>query len=91
MIRPACYACKDFSNIYSDISFGGLGSKNNLTTTLIRTPLGKKVYDGALREGYIIEPHEVNTSVKKSEMLAKIISFGKRKYKRYKETIERIQ
>jgi coenzyme F420-reducing hydrogenase beta subunit len=68
-----------------------LGSKNNLSTTLIRTPLGKKVYDGALREGYVIKPPEVNTSVKKSEMLVKIINFGKRKYEGYKETIERIQ
>lgn len=91
IIRSACYACKDFSNIYSDISFGGLGSQNQFTTTLIRTPVGKKVYDGALREGYIKEPLDLNASVQKSEMLAKVISFGKRKYERYKDTIKKIQ
>lgn len=91
IIRSACYACKDFSNIYSDISFGGLGSQNKFTTTLIRTSLGKKIYDGALREGYIKEPNDLNTSVQKSEMLAKVISFGKRKYERYKNTMKEIQ
>jgi len=91
IIRSACYACKDFSNIYSDISFGGLGSQNQFTTTLIRTSLGKKIYNGALEEDYIKEPNDLNTSVQKSEMLAKVISFGKRKYERYKNTMEKIQ
>jgi len=81
--RPACFACRDFSNVYADISFGGLGSKEGYTTAVIRTKIGKKLYDNALREGYIQEPSELNTSVKKSEMLAKVISFGKRKYNRY--------
>jgi len=91
IIRSACFACKDFSNIYSDISFGGLGSQNHYTTSLVRTPIGRKIYDNALREGYIKEPNELNSSIQKSEMLAKVISFGKRKYKRYKETMESIQ
>lgn len=83
--RPACFACRDFSNVYSDISFGGLGSKDGYTTSIIRTELGKKVYNNALKEGYIKESAEFNTSVKKSEMLAKVISFGKRKFERYKK------
>ena len=66
--RPACFACRDFSNVYADISFGGLGSKEGYTTAVIRTKIGKKLYDNALREGYIQEPSELNTSVKKSEI-----------------------
>ncbi len=86
--RHACFACRDFSNVYADISFGGLGSKDGFTTTVIRTELGEQVYNRALKEGYIQEPFDLNTSVKKSEMLAKIISFGKRKFERYKKSLE---
>ncbi|MFW9781102.1 MAG: Coenzyme F420 hydrogenase/dehydrogenase, beta subunit C-terminal domain [Candidatus Heimdallarchaeota archaeon] len=81
--RAACFACRDFSNVYADISFGGLGSKDGYTTAVIRTKIGEKLYNNALKEGYIKETPEFNTSVKKSEMLAKVISFGKRKYDRY--------
>jgi coenzyme F420 hydrogenase subunit beta len=86
--RPACFGCRDFSNVYADISFGGLGSPSGYTTAIIRTNTGDKIYSNALREGYIKEPLEFNTSIKKSEMFAKIISFGKRKFERYKKTIQ---
>ncbi|MFW9782625.1 MAG: Coenzyme F420 hydrogenase/dehydrogenase, beta subunit C-terminal domain, partial [Candidatus Heimdallarchaeota archaeon] len=82
--RPACYACRDFSNVYADISFGGLGSQEGYTTAIVRTKIGEDVYNKALKEGYLEEPLEANTSVKKSEILAKVISFGKRKFQRYK-------
>ncbi len=86
--RPACFACRDFSNVYADISFGGLGSNDGYTTAIIRTKTGEEIYNNALREGYIQEPPDLNTSVKKSEMLAKVISFGKRKFQRYKEALK---
>jgi coenzyme F420 hydrogenase subunit beta len=83
--RPACFACRDFSNVYADISFGGLGSQDGYTTSIIRTKVGEKIYNEALKEGYLQEPSKFNTSLKKSEMLAKVISFGKRKFERYKK------
>ncbi|MFX1259486.1 MAG: Coenzyme F420 hydrogenase/dehydrogenase, beta subunit C-terminal domain [Promethearchaeota archaeon] len=86
--RPACYACRDFSNVFADISFGGLGSPDGYTTALIRTNLGRDIYNNALKEGYIQEPANLNTSVKKSEMLAKVISFGRRKFKRYTNSLQ---
>jgi coenzyme F420 hydrogenase subunit beta len=89
--RPACLACRDFSNVYADISFGGLGSQHGLTTSIIRTEIGKEIYNNALNENYISEPSELNTSIKKSEMLAKVISFGKRKFDRYKKTMEKLK
>jgi coenzyme F420 hydrogenase subunit beta len=89
--RPACFACRDFSNVYADISFGGLGSKDGYTTAIIRTKIGEKIYNNALKEGYLKEPAQINNSVKKSEMLAKVISFGKRKYDRYKKALEKRQ
>ncbi|MHA1148087.1 MAG: Coenzyme F420 hydrogenase/dehydrogenase, beta subunit C-terminal domain [Promethearchaeota archaeon] len=84
VVRKACLGCSDFSNIYADISFGGLGSREEFTTSIIRTKEGEKAYNDALREGYLIEPPSQNSSLKKSEMLAKIISFSKRKMERAK-------
>lgn len=55
-MRPACSACDDFSNYFSDISFGGLGSEDKFTTTLIRTKIGSEIYKKALNAGYILEP-----------------------------------
>ncbi|NVM52877.1 MAG: Coenzyme F420 hydrogenase/dehydrogenase, beta subunit C-terminal domain [Candidatus Helarchaeota archaeon] len=86
-MRPACTACDDFSNIYADISFGGLGSKDNFTTSLVRNSLGAEIYHKALVNGYIVEFPEDNTPVMKSKMIAKIISFAKWKLKRAEKTL----
>nr|MDO8116215.1 Coenzyme F420 hydrogenase/dehydrogenase, beta subunit C-terminal domain [Candidatus Sigynarchaeota archaeon] len=80
--RSACKICKDFSNYYADISFGGLGSKDGFTTTIVRTKLGSELYDGALKDGYISEVGNLNTPIKKSEMLAKVIGFSEMKKQR---------
>jgi len=86
--RSACFACRDFSNVYADISFGGIGSPDGYTTSLIRTEKGEEIYNNALKKGYIQEPFNLNGSIKKSEMLAKVISFGKRKFNMYKNTLK---
>ncbi len=82
IMRHACRRCENFSNFYADISFGGLGSKEGFTTTLIRTKTGEEIYDLAKNKGYIKEPFELNSSIEKSKMLAQIISFSKEKLKR---------
>jgi coenzyme F420 hydrogenase subunit beta len=53
--RPACLACTDFTNVYADISFGGLGSPEGWTTVMIRTEAGERVYQEALYHRYIEE------------------------------------
>jgi len=82
IMRHACRVCENFSNYFSDISFGGLGSQNGYTTVMVRTKTGEKMYNLAQNKGYIIEPNELNGSVEKSKMLAQIISFSERKSKR---------
>ncbi|NHI93075.1 MAG: coenzyme F420 hydrogenase [Candidatus Lokiarchaeota archaeon] len=89
-MRPACSACGDFSNVFSDIAFGGLGSPDGYTTTMIRTNTGQKIYDGALKNGFILENEKINTSVRQSEKLAKIIAFAKMKNKRSINTLSEI-
>ena len=46
--RPACDFCEDFSAEYADISFGGLGSEHGWTTAIIRSPIGRQVFEDAL-------------------------------------------
>ncbi len=52
-MRPACNACSDFSNVYADVSFGGLGSPDNYTTVITRTKKGRQLITEALRNGKI--------------------------------------
>ncbi|MFX1388933.1 MAG: Coenzyme F420 hydrogenase/dehydrogenase, beta subunit C-terminal domain [Promethearchaeota archaeon] len=86
--RPACYACDDFSNIYADISFGGLGSQEKLTTVIIRTKVGEKIYSNALNKGYIKEPLELNRPNNKMEMLAKVKNWAIKKKERAENTLK---
>jgi coenzyme F420 hydrogenase subunit beta len=52
-MRPACNACDDFTNVYADISFGGLGSKNKFTTIIPRTEKGRTIILKAIKAGII--------------------------------------
>jgi len=52
-MRVACNACNDFTNIYADISFGGLGSPDKYTTVIIRTEKGKKLFQEVMDAGLI--------------------------------------
>ena len=88
--RPACFACSDFACDYADISCGGLGSPDGYTTTVVRTSVGEKIYNGARQEGYIQEwspSDEEKGRLHKTEMMAKIVSFALRKKERAKRTL----
>ena len=52
-MRPACNACSDFTNVYADVSFGGLGSPDNFTTVITRTKKGRQLIAEALKNGNI--------------------------------------
>ena len=83
--RPACFACPDFANDYADISAGGLGSPDGYTTTVIRTLQGERIYNGAKQEKYIEElvfRNKEELRIHKTKMMAKIVSFVKRKKER---------
>ena len=80
-IRSACNACNDFTNIYADISFGGLSSPEKYTTTIPRTKLGINIVKSALNEGYIKVLSDLEG--KRDKMLEKLIQFSKYKEDRY--------
>ncbi|MEJ2293297.1 MAG: Coenzyme F420 hydrogenase/dehydrogenase, beta subunit C-terminal domain [Candidatus Lokiarchaeota archaeon] len=78
--RSACRACSDFTNIYSDISFGGLGSPEKYTTVIPRTEKGKEILKKAL-EANVIKSLALSDD-KKQEMLNIISKFSKSKWTR---------
>ena len=83
--RPVCLACTEFANDYADIVVGGLGSAEGYATTLIRTEKGCRVYDGALRQGYIEErklADPVELRLERTRMMAMVVAFAQRKRER---------
>lgn len=91
--RPACLVCPDFANDFADISCGGLGSPDGYTTVIVRTGLGETIYNGA-RQAHVIEElrgrSKDETTIHRSEAMAKIVSFTRRKKERAKEGLERV-
>lgn len=77
--RESCLHCNlSFSNIYSDISVGGLASPDGYTTVMLRTEQGEKLFREAVEEGYM----EVNQEWDKEEAIKKIKEYTKRKQER---------
>jgi coenzyme F420 hydrogenase subunit beta len=70
-MRSACNACEDFTNIYADISFGGLGSPEKYTTILARTEKGRSIILKAIK-AEIVKCNHLNFSAK--EQITELIS-----------------
>ena len=88
-IRPACRSCNDFTNIYSDISFGGIGSPDKYTTVIPRTEKGKQLLHKIL-DNNIIKSLKLDTNAKNS-MKEQIIQFSESKVKRKVEFMNNLQ
>jgi len=87
-MRPACRACDDFTNIYADISFGGLGSQNKYTTVITRTEKGAEIFLKAKNAGII---RELDIGEEKKNKIKELISqFSHSKIKRKEEFIKNI-
>ena len=88
--RPACMACPDFANDFADISVGGLGSPDGYTTTVIRTSIGQKFYNSAKQDGALKEllfDSKEKTVLHRTELMAKITAFTRRKKVRAQATL----
>jgi len=79
-MRSACNACGDFTNIYADISFGGLGSPDKYTTVITRTEKGIDIFSRVLDAG-IIKNLDLDDT-KKKKMIDLISQYSQSKLKR---------
>ncbi len=70
-----CIYCIDYTAEFADISYGFLGLEKETAALLIRTELGKKLYDLAIKDKKINE-------ISKEPNLAKIIAQASKKKKR---------
>jgi coenzyme F420 hydrogenase subunit beta len=53
----SCNVCTDLTNESADISVGSVGSGPGQNTVLVRTPLGRDIFEDAVAKGYIsIQP-----------------------------------
>ncbi len=91
--RPACMACSDFANDFADISAGGLGSPDGYTTTVIRTGIGQKLYNGAKQARMLKElvfRSKEKAALHRTELMAKVTAFARRKKNRAQATLAEI-
>jgi coenzyme F420 hydrogenase subunit beta len=51
--REGCKSCPDFAAEHADISTGGIGAFNDWTLTLVRTDVGRKVFEGMVADGVV--------------------------------------
>jgi coenzyme F420 hydrogenase subunit beta len=51
--RAGCERCTDFAAEDADVSFGGIGATDGWTLTIVRTPLGRRILAGAVRDGVV--------------------------------------
>jgi len=87
-MRSACNACSDFTNIYADISFGGLGSPDKYTTVITRTEKGQKVLN-EVRNEKVIKCLDLDGE-KRKKMLEKITQFSQSKINRRENFMKNI-
>jgi len=82
-MRPACNACNNFTNIYSDISFGGLGAPFKYTTVVVRTKKGKDIISEAFSAGVI---KKMDIDDQRKERLIEVLSqYSRMKVERYEK------
>jgi len=75
--RENCHYCIDYSGELADISTGAVGSDMGDNTVIVRTPRGKNVVEGAIKEGYL-EAKEIDLNSKGMGLLRKL---AKNKFK----------
>ncbi len=70
--RPGCQTCPDFAAEHADISMGGLGQTGGWTLTVIRTELGRKIFDEMVTAGWIEFSNAVDTDPAAVDLMRKL-------------------
>jgi len=71
-LRGSCKICHDFIAKLSDISVGGVGAPEGWNSVIIRSELGEKIFNNAVKEGYIEVEEITEDGIKEIEALAQM-------------------
>jgi coenzyme F420 hydrogenase subunit beta len=61
--------CRDLTSLYADVSVGAIGSQPGWSTVIVRTSEGDKLFEGALKEGYL-EVRDIGSGVETLKKIA---------------------
>ncbi len=61
-VRSGCRVCRDFSGLDADISAGSVGTPDQVTTLIIRTPAGESFVERAIHVGMLAIDEPVDRS-----------------------------
>jgi coenzyme F420 hydrogenase subunit beta len=82
-VRSGCHSCEDLTSWYADISVGSIGSPTGWSTVFLRTPKGKEIFAGAVREKMISKEPLTEKDV---NQLRRLTSKKQETGKKYKES-----
>ncbi|WP_287585353.1 Coenzyme F420 hydrogenase/dehydrogenase, beta subunit C-terminal domain [Candidatus Borrarchaeum sp.] len=83
--REACHYCVDLTSELADISVGSIGAGAGWSTAVVRTGIGEKIFENAVKEGYL-KINEKPINVELVEKLSK-----RKKSRNAKAVIEKYQ
>ena len=86
-VREGCKICEDFSAKFADISVGSVGAPPGVSAVIIRTEVGREIFEGAIEKGYIESRpiEEVKPGLVAIRKLEKMKLDNARRYKEEKE------
>jgi len=82
LVRENCHLCTDFTNVYADVSVGGIGAPAGYSTVLVRTKKVNNLFVKMVNEKEIQEYgdlHNKNSEIK-TKILSQITKLAQRKY-----------
>jgi coenzyme F420 hydrogenase subunit beta len=68
--REACHYCIDLTSELADVSVGSIGADSGWSTAVIRTKIGERIFETAVKEGYL-KINEKPISIELVEKLSK--------------------
>lgn len=68
-VNEYCHVCRDLTSLYADVSVGAIGSQPGWSTVIVRTSEGDKLFEGALKEGYL-EVRDIGSGVETLKKIA---------------------